>query len=397
MRIRTVAAAGVAIAGVLLVAPPSVGPAVAAPLSLTVDPPASVAPTTVALSGACAGEPDPDGLVYPSAAFVTIQDSQLGEQQVDLTDGEFADVPFEVPDGLQPGKQTFQLRCPGSEDTFATAGFTVLAAPTLLLDPVQGSRGSTVSASGTCPAGEEAGPDLLFDGVPLVTATPDGTGAFGPTSFSVPTDADGPTHTVTTSCGGKASFTLVVPAPEPAPVPGPVPAPVPDPIPDPRPDPVPPPSLVPVPDLSDMTVGQALAALTDMRLVLADPEDQDGTVVGQDPEPRQLVPAGTVVSVELASPPGTAGASRPTIPATAVLLALLATGATTAAVSAERARRRHARERRWVEQQVVISAEPRGTRPRHVPDIAVPALDVRLEVRSGPTRLYVQEAAHAHD
>lgn len=396
MRIRAVAAAGVAIAGVLLVAPPSVPRAGAAPLALTVDPPAAVAATTVALTGACAGEEDPDGQVYPSAAFVTVQDSQLPEQQIDLIDGEFVGKPFEVPDELQPGMHTLRLRCPGSEDTFATTDFTVLAAPTLLLDPVQGSPGSTVSASGTCPAAEEAGPDLLFDGVVLATATTDGTGVFGPTSFSVPEDADGPAHAVTTSCGGKASFTLVVPVPEPEPVPDPVPEPEPLPDPEPGPVPPPPPLLVPVPDLSDLTVAQAVATLTAAGLVLADPGDQDGTVVGQDPAPQELVVAGTVVTVELVSPPVPAGNPQPAIPLTSVLIALAVIGATTGAVIAERARR-HARERRWVEEHVGTTVEFRGARPRSVPDVPVPALDVRLEVRSGATRLHVQEAVHARD
>lgn len=403
MRIRAVAAAGLVLAAVLLGLPPSVPPATAAPLSLTVDPPAAVAPVTVGLTGACAGESDPDGMVYPDVAFVTIQGSQLGEQQVALVDGTFTGVPFAVPAELAPQGYEVQLRCPDDGgDTFATDDFTVLAAPTLQLDPVQGPAGTSVSASGTCPQ-EQAGPDVLFDGDVLATASTDGTGAFGPTTWTVPETADGPEHTVTTSCGGQASFTLVVAVPDPEPVPDPVPDPDPDPepVPDPEPEPgppaPPPPTLVAVPDLSELTFDAALATLTSAGLVLAEPQDRDGTVVSQSPGPGKLVPAGTAVSIDLAPPPGTAGGSRPAVPATIVLLALLATGATTAAVSAERARRRHARERRWADGQVTLVPEPRGTRPRHVPDSPVPALDVRLEVRSGATRLYVQEAVHARD
>lgn len=410
MRIRAVAAAGAAIAAVLLTAPPSVPPARAEPLKLTVDPPRGVVPATVALDGACPGEGegqgDADGVAYPTSAVVSILERPETQESVTLdADGTFPEgLLFAVPADLPAGTSTLELRCPGplEEDLVFTHDFEVLEAPTLELDPDTGRGGSTVTVAGTCPrravVERPTGPEVLFDGVPLGTATPNQeTGEFGPTPMRIPTDAASGAHTISTSCGDSEKFTVEAVVPPTTPPTSPPATPPTSPPTTPPTAPTSPPvQLVEVPDLTGRTETEARGDLRAVRLVLTDASGT-GRVVDQDPAAGALVPPGTPVSVTLASAPGSTSESRPILPASTVLLGLVAIGATTTALSAERARRRHARERRWVDQQVTTSAGRPAPRPHPVPDAPVPALDVRLEVRSGTPRLYVQEAADAHD
>jgi hypothetical protein len=391
-------AALIAVALVLLALPPSVPAAVADPLSLSVTPSRAVPPEAVLVSGACAGESDPDGQVYPASAWLRILELDDPEQEMGLTaDGVLTSTPVKLPTELGAGDFTFQLRCPGlfadSKDTFTTDVFTALPAPSLGIDPVRGPTGTKVSASGTCPLAQgaralPASVDLRFDGATVAVAPVDGTtGEFGPTSLLVPENADGPAHAVTTSCdGGPATFSLVA-------------APVIDPTPSTTPTtpPTTPPVVTPVPvavpDLSGLTGAEALVALTRAGLVLTEPGTDDGTVRGQEPGPGTLVLAGSSVRIVLGSPPPPASPSGWVVlgGGVALLAALVA-----AAVGAQRAGRRRARERRWVQEHVVPALEPRGSRVS-APELPVPAIDVHLEVRPGATRTQLQEVGHARE
>jgi hypothetical protein len=401
---------GIGAAAVLMTVPaavlPAFSPAAADPIRLDVSPERAVVPATVLLDGACEGEFDGDGMVLPGAE-VSLQGADTGEQPVDLDeDGTFTAFPLEVPAQLQAQEYTVRLLCTFSErpPTVTTVPFTVLAAPTLVLDPGEGSTGGSLSVSGTCPRGtvdeSSIGPEVRFGDVPLGVARLDGvTGRIGPNSFVVPATAEPAAHAVTTSCGGKGTFTVVAtPTTTPPTMPPTMPPTTATPattMPTTMPVTSAAQALVVVPDLSGRTVAQARAALDEVELVLADPGSADGTVTSQAPEPGELVPAGTVVAVELVTAPGTgttAGSRRaPPLAALLVGVAALAAVATAVLGGAERARRRRARERSWVAGQVGTALRTGGTLLEDPPAEPGRSLDVSFQLRAGAAPPSAQE------
>jgi beta-lactam-binding protein with PASTA domain len=138
---------------------------------------------------------------------------------------------------------------------------------------------------------------------------------------------------------------------------------------------VPPSPLVEVPDLTGMTLDEARASLGDAGLVMGNgPGGGDGDVSGQQPEPGTLVPAGSPVTLELAS----SGIGGSWLAVAAVVLAL-AGGAALATYQSLRPRR----DRRWLRRHVRVvprvSAPPGFTARESPAGWSPPTVVVRLD------------------
>jgi hypothetical protein len=313
-----------------------------------------VAPATVAVSGSCPAVDDPDGSFFPTETVLTVEGA--GKVTVPLDEqGRFTGFDVVIPGAADPGAVTFATDCGGK------ASFTVLAAPTLELVPDSAAQGADVVATGTCPRRSRP-PALVMEDRTLVTAPLDAaTGEFGPATFTVPDDAGLGPQVVTTSCGGEATLTVLLPPTSP-----------------PTDPPV---ELVQVPDLTGLTEAEVVAALG-AQLVLANPTGDVGRVAQQDPPPFAQVRPGTPVTIVLEaavlepahtwSPLAVAGIGL------GVLLGLLA------AAMAARAVRRRRRERRWLSERVAVDPAASYLQLSEAPRGQVPGLDVELEVRRDP-------------
>jgi len=127
-----------------------------------------------------------------------------------------------------------------------------------------------------------------------------------------------------------------------------------------------------------MTEDEATAALGDS-LVLANPTGHDGQVRRQAPAAGTLVEPASAVTVVLAAE------SRPSF-LPVLLIAALVLAIAAAMVVSHRVRRRR-RERRWVDEQVRTDLQMEIPALSPVPDVAVPGIEIRLEVHRHPTRL----------
>src|SRR4051794_6656619 len=487
-----------AIGAALLLAPLGQRHAQADP-SLAVNPTSAPATaTSVTLSGQCDSAPRAPAsrqpiVIFPPSVLVTLDGGP--PQTIDLTRGTFADVPFQLPDGLAPGDHLFTTALPpGIPQSFppceARAVLTILPPEipaTLDLDREAGQVRTEVTATGTCPAAaiprSTAGPStvLSFDDKPVATVPVDRAGNFGPVTLTVP-DVPPGAHVVTSSCGARRPFQVLAPRPPtlnvkpaqgaagstvtatgtcPAPAEavtisfgdaagraapidpgtgafGPVALTGPDlglgpvtgrsdcgaergftgtrttapstpsttptaptptattPTPT-TPTAVTPPTgtvtpngvLIPVPDLSGMTEAEAIAALGD-QLRLANPTGGAGRISNQLPPPGTLVEPASAVSVVLAAQ------DQPSrFP---LLVAVLAAGVLVGAlVQLQRVRRRRTREHRWLREDVRTALQAEAAVSATVPGEAVAGLDLRLQVHRDPEQLDFQEVRGGHD
>ena len=341
----------VAVLLAVLAAVPSAA-AARAPADLAVSPSRGVAPAAVEVSGGCPAVDDPDGSFFPTKTTLSVGGGATVSVSLDQN-GRFAGLDVAVPGGSRPGAVPFATDCGGA------TSFTVLAAPALELVPDRAAPGAEVVASGTCPRRSRP-PAVLFEGAILVTAPLDAaTSEFGPATFTVPDDAGQGRQVVTTSCGGRATLTVLPPPTSPPTIP-------------------PDETLVEVPDLTGLTEAEAVAALG-AQFVLANPTGQGGTVARQDPPPFARVRAGTAVTIVLE-----AAALEPagTVPLVAVAgLGLVALLGLLAAAAATRAARRRRRERRWLSERVAVDTAASYVQLSEAPRRQVPGLDVELAVR----------------
>lgn len=349
------------------------GPAAAVPdpvtPRLTVEPGRTVAGSTVVVDGSCPALPPvedpPDDPVelrapveFPSATDLSWE---IGGLTVKLDQGgEFVEpVAVVVPVDAEPRGYTVTTGCGGAQT------LEVLAAPALDVVPAEAVRGQTVVVSGTCPAPPTPVP-VFLDGEETTVVPEQPDGLFEDVAIGIPEDASAGGHTVTTSCGGSDTVTVLVPVDPPPDDPD-------DPDEPGKPeDPEDPDDLVPVPNLEGLTAGTAGRVLEAQGLLLAGVEGDRGVVTAQDPAPLTMVRAGTGVRVELAADDG----SFPFLPAAGgggLLLLLLA--ATPLSVH----RRRLRRERRWLDRDVRVTPG----RPEPLPGAPLtgpaPGLDVRIE------------------
>ena len=210
--------------------------------------------------------------------------------------------------------------------------------------------------------------DRGFLGTAPLDAT---TGQFGPLSVAVPAGAAPGDRQVSTSCGGRATVTVLPPVAVQVTVPPPVAAPSSTEV-----------VLVVVPDLRGRTEQQALASLAG-RLVLAGGAGGAGPIRSQDPAPGTRVRPGSTVQVVLAAAvaPVVRGTPRPPLLTAAIGLLVVLVAA---ALASSRILRR--RERRWLEGHVAVAAGASFLRLSDVPHQDVPGLDVALVVHrdSGP-------------
>jgi|tagenome__1003787_1003787.scaffolds.fasta_scaffold20953307_2 hypothetical protein len=389
------------------------------PATLSLDRDSGDVGETVTATGTCP--------TSSQAVELFFDDLLVGRATADGSTGAFGPVDFAVPQ-VAAGSHDVTTGCGGS------ASFEVLLPeirPTLSLDPVSGNVGDDVTAAGTCPLSSE-GVILFFGDERVGSAEVDAeTGAFA-VVFPVPT-VEGGAARVTTDCGGAADFTVTVRQQQGPPVlpgttvdpgtsvppgttvaPGTTAAPgttvaprttaAPGTTAAPRttaapsataaPTRVPPtdrppttatqvstpegPKIV-VPELTGMTEDEAIAALGDS-LVLANPTGHNGHVRRQVPAAGTLVEPASAVTVVLAA--GSRASFLPVLLIAALVLAIAA-----ATVVSQRARRRRTRERRWVDEQVRTDLQVETPALSPVPDVAVPGIEIRLEVHRHPTRL----------
>ena len=352
----------------VLIAVLSAAPAGAAPVptaDLAVSPARGVVPATVQVSGGCPAVEDPDGVFFPTETALSVGGG--GSVSVSLDDnGRFSGLDVVVPAGTRPGAVPITTDCGGR------TSFTVLAAPTLELEPDSAAAGAEVVATGTCPRRSRP-PAVLLEDRTLVTAPLDATGEFGPVTFTVPDDAGLGPQVVTTSCGGRATLT-VLPAPTTPPT-------------------VPPDeTLVEVPDLTGLTEAEAIAALGG-QLVLANPTGDVGRVARQDPPPFAQVRVGTPVTIVLEAGVVEPASSWPPVVIGSIGLGLLLV--LLAALAATRAARRRRRERRWLSERVAVDPAASSLQLSEPPRGEVPGLDVELAVRRDGPRL--QEVGDGRD
>ena len=345
-------------AAVLIAVLSAVPAAAAVPVleaSLGVDPPRGVVPVTVDVSGSCPREEDPDGSFFPTETTLAV--GGLGTVVVPLNEfGTFTGFDVDLPDDTRPGDVPFTTDCGGE------TSFTVLAAPTLELVPDRAATGAEVVAAGTCPRRSRP-PAVLLEDRTLVTAPLEATGEFGPATFTVPDDAEQGRQVVTTSCGGRATLTVLPPPTSPT---------------------DPPDELVQVPDLTGLTEAEAIAALGG-QLVLANPSGDVGRVARQDPPPFAQVRPGTPVSIVLEAAALEPASSWPPVVVGGIVLGALLL--LVAAATAARAVRRRRRERRWLSERVAVDPAASYLELSEAPRGQVPGLDVELAVRRDGPRL----------
>jgi hypothetical protein len=344
-----------AVCGCLVVVPAR---ALAAAPSLVASPDRGTLAASPLISGSCPGIDTKAGPVFPPETVLSLDGSGSGPWKVPLAaDGTFTGFVADLTAGATPGSYSFSTRCGGS------APFVVLAAPTVRLDPVRASEGETVLATGSCPRrprGVTPAPGVFLDRRFLGTAPLDAvTGQFGAFSVEVPIGAAPGDHQVSTSCGGRATVTVLAPvvvAPSPRGV-----------------------VLVVVPDLRGRTEQEAVAVLAG-RLVLAGGGSGSGRIRSQDPLPGTRVRPGSAVQVvvEAAVQPASTGTALPPliVALIALLLVLLA-----AAFTISRGRRR--RQRRWLDGHLAVWPGGSHMHLSDVPHQEVPGLEVQLVVHRG--------------
>ncbi len=131
---------------------------------------------------------------------------------------------FLMPAGTSPGTHTVDTVNTFSGDTITlcdTAFFTVLAAPTLVIDPPQAPVSEEVMVSGTCPSRIESGMvQVALDDEVVAEDAIRATSEFGPRSFTVPDETTPGEHVLTTDCDGIAYLQVLPPSAGPT-TPGP--------------------------------------------------------------------------------------------------------------------------------------------------------------------------------
>lgn len=156
-------------------------------------------------------------------------------------------------------------------------------------------------------------------------------------------------------------------------------------------DPIEPPSqsLVEVPDVTEMTVEEATAAVAAAGLVSGNTPDGDGDVESQQPEAGTLVRAGSAVTLTLTSSPEPPW--WPIAPAATALVLLLVLGATLAAYQTTRA----SRDRRWLRKHMRLvpgAASAPGFDIRESrTELSAPTLVVRLEPQADRGKQVLEE------
>jgi hypothetical protein len=370
--------------------------------TLTLSPTSGRAGTEVTASGTCPGDVSSGPDIYFDDQLVTTGSLE--------TTGEFDSATFTVPDVAPGADHLVTTSCEGR------APFEVLPPPevpaTLKLDPVSGQVNDDVTATGTCPTSSEAA-TLHFGDETVGSADVDPeTGAFGPLAFPVPA-VDAGRIPVTADCHVEGepvavTFTVVLPPGQGGPSkpgtttdpgtptdtsspasPGPTEGPTTGSGPTEAGSPTPPAQVstpggtrIVVPDLTGMSEDEAIAALGGL-LVLANPTGADGRVQRQVPPPGTLVEPASAVSVVLGDEPPP---SRLPLLLGGLLVAAAVVGGLVAADRVRRQRRR-VQEEDWLDEQVRTEMKPQGAVLSHVPDGAVPGVDLRLEVRRRPARL----------
>ena len=161
------------------------------------------------LSGSCPSVDSPGGPVFPSETVLTLAGSGSGPWKVPLAgDGTLTGFLADLAGGAAPGSYTFATTCGGS------APFLALAAPTLRLDPAGTRAGETVVVPGPVrgrPGGQRrhlpcswtaasSAPHLSTRRRPVRSVVRGGTGR---------RCAGG--RQVSTSCGGRATVTVLPP------------------------------------------------------------------------------------------------------------------------------------------------------------------------------------------
>jgi hypothetical protein len=312
---------------------------------------------------------------------------------VDSSTGEFDPVDFDVP-AVGTGGHAVTTDCGGAA-SFDVLPVGVIPA-TLELDPAQGKLGVDVTATGTCPL-DHSDVTLFLDD--RTVATTDGDPETGEFQVVFPMlGLEGPTHTVTTSCGATEEFTVLFPSPSTSRV-GPGTGGGQGTSTAPRGRPNRPRSQLPtptaidtpqglrivVPDLTGLTEDEVITALGD-QLTLDQRTGGPGVVTRQLPLPGTLVEPASEVSILLAEPEVAAlqsGTNRFPLAVVTILVGALIS----ALLFGDRVRRRHARERRWVDTDVRTELETAEPALPDVPDGSAPGLDVRLELHRDPKHL----------
>jgi len=320
----------------------------------------TVVPSSVSLTGGCPplGGDSIDGFQYPDVALLSMPTAGVEERNVPLGAGGRLQETLLLGRDVEAGDHVATLSCPLTFDApfeFVEAQdtVTVLDAPTLSVTPEDAIRGQTVVATGTCESTVEE-TSLALDGVEVAVVRVQEQGLLGEVLVPIPDDADGGSHEMTTSCGGRATIVVRVATPPAGPPPG---------------------DLVPVPNVVGLPREQAEAVLANAGLEFA-LQQGTGSVTGQEPTAGQLVAAGTVVTLEFTvSPPS----PRPKwlLPVGGGALAVGLVGGSLLGRQVHRVRT----ERRWLDTEAEVRSTGSGPRFDAPPPGRAPGLDIRLEVR----------------